>query len=244
MVSPPPWHFSGDVLWIDYDADPAACARFLPDGLVLDGGGRLGIGFCDWQWCSESGEELVDPVRAQFRECLLVVPCLLDGEPVGRVPFAWVDSAVPLVRGHVQGMPKLFGSVWLTRSYGIGRASAERAAGGMFGAALSWEGRRTVSARVTLQARCDAPSELALRPLVHTRLFPAWQPGEAPLSELVRSRTTGVAFADAWCGVAEVLFEDVTDENLRSLAPVGVCTGYLFSYSETLWPGSRVTASS
>src|SRR5947207_9328294 len=40
LVPAPPWHFSGDVLVIEYRADPAAIRAFLPPGLEareLDG---------------------------------------------------------------------------------------------------------------------------------------------------------------------------------------------------------------
>src|SRR5580658_928822 len=186
MVPAPPWHFSGDALWVTYRADPAAVAAFLPAELRPGPEpGAVAIGFYDWQWCSDTGAELDDPVRAQFKECLIVLDCLLDGRPVARVPFAWVDSAVPLVRGLIQGMPKIFGSVWLTRSFPVGRAGPRREPGARFSAAASADGRRIATASVTLEAASSAPPPLSDRMLVHTRQFPAWQPGESAIEELV-----------------------------------------------------------
>src|SRR6266568_1092624 len=127
MIPAPPWHFAGDALWITYRVNPDAAESFLPEGLRLGPhAGAAAIGFFEWQWCSDSGAELRDPVRAQFKESLIVLDCLLQDRPVARVPYAWVDSAVPLVRGFIQGMPKMFGSVWLTRSFPVGRAGARR----------------------------------------------------------------------------------------------------------------------
>jgi acetoacetate decarboxylase len=241
MVPPPPWHFAGDALWITYRADPAAAAAFLPAGLRPGPDpGAAAIGFFDWQWCADAGTELRDPVKAQFRECLIALACLLDDQPVVRVPYAWVDSAVPLVRGFIQGMPKLAGSVWLTRGFPVGRAGPRREAGGEFSAVVAADGRRLAAATVTLAAPTDQPPPLADLPLVHTRHFPAWEPGEVALEELVRAAVSDVEFAGIWRGNAEVSFQDISDPDLATLAPVEVGAGYVFQYAETLGPGHRV----
>jgi len=46
----------------------------------------------------------------QFSEFLLLLAAVHDGQPVARCPYAWVDHAVPLVRGWIQGMPKRLGT--------------------------------------------------------------------------------------------------------------------------------------
>jgi enduracididine biosynthesis enzyme MppR len=241
MVPHPPWHFSGDALWVTCRLNPAAAAAFLPSGLRPGPDpGAAAIGFFDWQWCTESGAELREPERAQFKECMIALDCLLGDRPVARVPYAWVDSAVPLVRGFIQGMPKLFGSVWLTRSFPVGRAGSRREPGGEFSATLSADGHRIISATVSLAEPADQPPPLADRPLVHTRHLPAWDPDQAPLEELVMAATSDARFAAIWRGTARLAFHDVCDPDLAALAPVEVGAGYLFSYAETLAPGRRV----
>lgn len=241
MIPAPPWHFSGDALWVTYRADPDKAAAFLPPGLMPGPDpGAAAIGFYDWQWCSADGTELRDPGRAQFRECLIVLDCELDGQPAGRVPYAWVDSAVPLLRGFIQGMPKLFGSVWLTRSFPAGRAGPRRQPGTEFSAVAHADGRRIASATVTLAGPASSPPPLSDRPLVHTRHFPAWEPGEPALEELVVAATTDIEFADSWYGEAELRFDPAGDPDLAALAPTETGRGYLFSYAETLAPGRRV----
>ncbi len=167
--------------------------------------------------------------------------CELGTESVARVPYAWVDSAVPLLRGFIQGMPKLFGSVWLTRAFPVGRAP-RREPGGEFTGTLSADGRRVLTASVTLTEPMTSAPPLAAAPLIHTRHLPAWEPGEGPIEELVRSDTSDVAFAGVWRGSAELSFHDIADPDLASLAPVEVGPGYVFSYAETLAPGRRVAA--
>lgn len=241
MVPPPPWHFAGDALWIGCQIDPAAVTAFLPPGLQAGSDPGAGaVAFYDWQWCTDSEAELRDPAQAQFRECLILVGCEYAGEPAARVPYAWVDSPVPLVRGLIQGMPKLFGSVHLTRSFPIGRAGPRRERGSRFDAVLSAGGRRIVNGSVTLERVADRPPPMAAHPLIHTRYFPAWHPGKPPLVELVRSAVSEVDFSEVWEGEAELAFRDVADPDLAMLAPIATGPGYLFSYAETLNPGRRL----
>jgi acetoacetate decarboxylase len=241
MVPPPPWHFSGDALWVTCRVRPEAATAFLPAGLRPGPDpGAAAIGFFDWQWCAEGGTELREPARAQFRECMIALDCLLGDQPVARVPYAWVDSAVPLVRGFIQGMPKLFGSVWLTRSFAVGRAAPRREPGGEFSGTVSADGRRMVSATVRLSEAIDQPPPLADRPLVHSRHLPAWEPHEPPLTELVMAATSNVQFAAIWRGQAQLGFHDIDDPDLAALTPIEIGAAYVFSYAETLAPGRRV----
>jgi hypothetical protein len=78
-------------------------------------------------------------------------------------------------------------------------------------------------------------------PLVHTRLFPAWDPAGQPVSQLVASVVEGVSFGEVWVGDARLQLSS-EDEDLAGLAPVEVGQGYVFSYSETLQHGRALTA--
>ena len=196
LVPAPPWHFSGDMVWIAYRADPEACRALLPDPLRLaDRHLNAAVCFCEWQWCTDSGEELLRPELAQFRECLIALDCTCDGEPVARVPFAWVDSVVPLVRGLLQGMPKRWGSVFVSRAYEVGRARSVRAPGGRFAGTLSEDGRSLIAGGVRLDGPAAAPPPLATQPFVHTRHIPGWGPDLPDQCHLVRSRVSGVEFS-------------------------------------------------
>ena len=108
LVPAPPWHYVGDFLVIEYWADPAAVAAALPPGLVPypDDPGRAAALFVDWQSCSDSGEELLDPIRGQYKEFFIVVSAMLGDELVTTCPYIWVDRDFALVRGWIQGFPK------------------------------------------------------------------------------------------------------------------------------------------
>ena len=82
IVAGPPWHYSGDLLTIEYRTDPAAVAELLPDPIrpSSEDPGAVAVIFADWQSCSDSFGELEDPVRSQYKECFVVVRCEYGGE--------------------------------------------------------------------------------------------------------------------------------------------------------------------
>jgi enduracididine biosynthesis enzyme MppR len=241
MITAPPWHFAGDVIAVDYRVDPAAAAGFLPPELTLgpDPGAALAV-FAEWQWCSDSGDELTEPAQCQFAEFLILLGAEFGGRRVARCPYAWVDEPVPLVRGWIQGMPKQFGSIHQTRVKQVGRAGPRQAPLARFDATMSVRGRRVAEASVMLAGRAEEPPVLHAVPLVHSRMFPGWVPGEEPLTGLVASEVTGVEFGEVWRGTAELRLFDVLDADFAGLAPVEVGDGYVFSYAETLVGGRRL----
>lgn len=237
LVPPPPWHFSGEVLMVEYRAEPAAVRSFLPR--ELDGDGHEGLAaaiFGDWQSCTGEGVELEDPVRSQYREFYVALACSWRGQPVARCPMCWVDRDFSLVRGLFQGYPKKMGSIAITRAFGVGRATPQIGPGGRFAGTLAAGDRRLVEARVVLE-RPAPPPPLMLAPLVHTRLFPAWDPGAEPLEELVTGGSQAQVIDGVWAGDAELeLFESPTDD-LARLRPVEILGGYRFAFAETITGG-------
>jgi enduracididine biosynthesis enzyme MppR len=245
MLTPPPWHFAGEILMVDYRVDPDAAAAFLPPGLSLgaDPGAAAAV-FAQWQWCSDSGAELADPVRCQFGEFLIFLACEFDGRPMARCPYAWVDRPVPMLRGWLQGMPKQFGDLHQTRAMPVGRAGPRLAPGGRFDGTLSVHGRRVVEATVKLSAKLDEPPALHTVPLAHTRVLPNWLAAEEPVLQLVASEVRNVEFSEIWTGDAELrLFDEPGPglEELARLAPTEVGAGHVFSYAETLHGGRLLT---
>ena len=72
LLPAPPWHYSGDLLTVEYRTDPARVAELLPAPLAPapDDPGAVALIWADWQSCGDDGAELLDPVRAQYQRVL------------------------------------------------------------------------------------------------------------------------------------------------------------------------------
>jgi hypothetical protein len=233
LVPPPPWHYVGDFLVVDFHADPDAAVSLLPEGLEPHPDpGRCAIVFADWQSCSEHGDELLDPVRSHYREAYIVVSALLDGEPVTTCPFIWVDQDFALARGWIQGFPKKLGEVWMTRTYQLAcRAAPGIAPGSAFGATCSARGHRLAQARVTLEKPSEDGSPHTAPPIVNVRHFPRLAAGR---HERVRSRSRDRAVSEVWEGEAALELLPAPGEEHTLLAPLSVARGYRFTFAYTV----------
>lgn len=226
---------------MDYRADPDRVRALLAPELDLGPDpGLAAAAFAEWQVCGDDEEELDDPVRAQFKELFILLQCEFRGEPIACCPYGWVDRPLALVRGLIQGIPKLFGSIWMTRTIDLGRAGPRREAGGRYAASLAQDDRRLIEARLTLSEPVEDPPVLMTEPLLQTRHFPSWDLARPPLRELVSPVSGGREFAGIWRAQPDLRFLDGAFGDLRDLAPVSLGDGYVFSYAETLLGGQLV----
>jgi acetoacetate decarboxylase len=239
LVPAPPWHYVGDFFVIEFWAEPNAVAAVLPPGLEPHSDpGRSAALFIDWQSCSDSGEELDDPVRSQYKEFFVVVNALLDGEPVTTCPYIWVDRDFALVRGWVQGFPKKLGSIHMTRHFPLAsNAGPALSAGGRFAGTLAANDRRLAFGAVTLEREsADGPTHND-PPLVNVRHFPRLAAGhhdDPAVHELVRARSRDRTISPIWEGSAELELHAAPGEELAALAPVRVGKGFRFTFAYTV----------
>jgi acetoacetate decarboxylase len=239
LVPPPPWHYVGDFLVIEYWAEPGAVQAVLPPGLEPHtDAGRCAALFVDWQSCSDSREELDDPIRSQYREFFVVVNALLDGEPVTTCPYIWVDRDFSLARGWVQGFPKKLGSIHMTRLFPLrSNAGPELAPGARFAGTLAAGDRRLAFGAVTLERESDVGPTHNDPPLVNVRHFPRLAAGrhdEPAVHELVRARSRDRAISPIWEGSAELELYPAPNEELAALAPVRAGKGFRFTFAYTV----------
>jgi acetoacetate decarboxylase len=229
LIPPPPWHYSGEMLTVEYRTDPARVAELLPEGVepAVEDPGAVALIWADWQSCGDGFEELLDPVRSQYKECFAVVRCVWGGETFSRCVFIWVDKDFALVRGYHQGYPKKLGSIWMTRPVTVGQAGPRLEEGGKFGATLASADRRLAQAVITLEAPAPAPGFVNGHPMLHNRWWPAIESdGTGSLDELVTMRGYDGEVGEVWAGKAELeLFSSPGDE-LSLLAPEEVIGGY------------------
>ena len=244
LLPPPPWHYSGDLLTVEYRTDPARVAELLPAPLspAPEDPGAVALIWADWQSCGGDGAELLDPVRAQYKECFAVVRCSFEGQVYSRCVYIWVDSDFALVRGLYQGYPKKLGSIHQPRSHPFARAAPRIGPGGVFAGTLAAADRRLAQAVVTLREMTTANGFVNAHPMAHHRWLPSIEKG-APdsLDELIASGSASVEAGPAWRGDATLeLFDSPTEELAR--LEVGEIIGGYYRQVGVTWDGGRVLA--
>jgi acetoacetate decarboxylase len=244
LIPAPPWHYSGDLLTVEYRTDPARVAELLPAPLspAPEDPGAVAIIWADWQSCGEGGAELLDPVRSQYRECFVVIRCYFAGQIYSRCVYIWVDTDFALARGLHQGYPKKLGSIHQTRPHPFGLAAPRIAPGGTFAGTLAAADRRLAQAVVTLRDVAPAGGFVNAHPMAHHRWVRSIEQG-APdsLDELVRSGSASFDGGPPWRGDASLeLFESPTEE-LARLEIREIIGGYYRQVGVT-WDGGTLLA--
>ncbi len=245
VLGSPPWHYSGEMLTIEYRTHPDRVAELLPRPLMpaQEDPGAVALVWAEWQSCSDSFEELLDPARAQYREMLVVVRCRYEGRTWSRAVFIWVDKDFALARGLWQGYPKKLADIAMTRPVTVGRAGPRLAPGGRFGATLSVWGRRVAEARFEITGTAEAPGFVNSHPMLHSRQMPAIEAdGSDSLDELVTMRGHDLDLGPVWCGDAEVNIPDCPTEELHRLEPLEVIGGYYRQVGNSMAGGTTMWA--
>jgi len=241
LIPSPPWHYSGDLLTVEYRTDPARVAELLPAPLALaeEDPGAVALIWADWQSCSSSREELLDPVRSQYKEAFVVVRCSYRGATYSRCVYIWVDKDFAIGRGLHQGYPKKLGSMWQTRAHPFSQAAPQIAAGGMFGATLAAGDRRLAEAVITLRRPSAGNGFVNSHKMAHHRVFPGIGAGSPDAyAELIESGAAEAEAGQAWSGDAELrLFESPTEE-LDRLRVDEIIGGY-YRQVGVVWNGGR-----
>jgi acetoacetate decarboxylase len=240
LLPAPPWHYSGEVIAVDYTADPGRVAELVPPGFEPAGDGSCSFVFCDWSSAADRDPRIKDdPAKGQYREAYLVLHGSFGAKRAGRVPFIWVDSDLSLVRGLIQGFPKKLGEIHMTRPVELGRGGARKAPGERFRAHVSAMGRRLVDLTVTIDEPRDTtyPRGVAA-PLVHTRLWPSIDRDEPAVHELARGTIQGFEVGTVWHGAAELEIGASEHEEIDRLAPVSTGDGWVLSMAFSVTGGT------
>ncbi len=245
LLPAPPWHYSGDLLTVEYRTDPSAVREMLPEELSLvddaDDPGAVAFIWADWQSCGDNEEELLDPVRSQYREAYVVVRCKFRDQIFSRCVFIWVDKDFALVRGYLQGYPKKLGSIHQTRPVTVGRAGPRLGAGGRFGMTLAASDRRLAQATVTLDGVGTSNGFVNGHPMLHHRWFPTLEfNGRDSLDEVVTMSGTNVELGEVFAGTATLELFDSPSEELTRLAPREILGGYFRSVGTTFSGGTTL----
>jgi hypothetical protein len=218
LVPPPPWHYAGWLLSIEFECDRDRAAGFVPSSLGA-ATGRGTVHFAEWQ-ATTDGSELLDPIQSQYREAIVVLEFARpDGALANFCPLIYVDQDVSMLRGQIQGWPKKMGSIWLTRSLPLEHpAAAPVREGTRLGATLTLKDRRLVEARLELTGGPGEALGFAALPTYGTVGFPdLTHPNRAPDLRHPRSVVIGRVGGQWHEATAQLAFFETPREELADL---------------------------
>jgi acetoacetate decarboxylase len=229
IVPPVPWHYSGELITLEYRTDPAAVAALLPPGFepADEDPGAVAAIWADWQSCSDSLDEVLDPVRGQYKEMFVVVRCKFQSVHYSRCVYIWVDKEFAMLRGQHQGYPKKLGSIQMSRPVVVGKAGPRLQPGGNFGASLAAFDRRLAQARFTIAATAAKPGFVNSLPMAHNRWMPAIETdGRDSLNEVVTMSGFDVELGRCFRGDFDLEYFDSPVEELLAIRPLEKIAGY------------------
>lgn len=229
ILPPVPWHYSGELITLEYRTDADAVKALLPEGFELadEDPGAVAAIWADWASCSDDFNEILDPVRCQYKEMFIVIRCKYRGKHYSRCAFIWVDKEFAIIRGQHQGYPKKLGTIQMSRPVYVGKAGPRLEPGGVFGATLAAWDRRLVQARFTITDTAESPGFVNSLPMVHNRWYPAIETnGEDSLSEVVTMSGFDVELGRCFKGDFDLEYFDSPVEELLSIAPKELIAGY------------------
>lgn len=244
LIPPPPWHYSGDLLTVEYRTDPERVRELLPAPLELadEDPGAVAVIWADWQSCRTDKEELLDPVRSQYKEAFVVVRCSFEGQTYSRCVYIWVDKDFAMLRGMHQGYPKKLGSLHQTRPHPYGPAPRVDV-GGTFGATIAAGDRRLAEAVLTITGPSETNGFVNSHPMAHHRVYPRIERGEHgdAYAELIASGGASFEAGPAWQGDVELRLFDSPTEELARLEIKEIIGGY-YRQVGVVWDGGRTLA--
>ena len=240
LMDPPPWHYGGDVIHLNFTADPDKMRALVPPPLEIGPNpGEGAVWFVEWVSVSDNNPDLsfINPERSIYRECIVMVRCQFAGVPGYYVPYIWVDNDFTLMRGFIQGFPKKLGRIHVTKLHDLTpKVGGRRIGAKVKGICVSHEERIVEG---TLVFTRQAPvSEVPPVKFYLMRHFPDFANPQKPLvHDLTMSTVTDVEVADAWAGDGAIRFFTSPFEEVADLGPIRTEGGFSFSVGLTISGG-------
>ena len=200
IVPPVPWHYSGELITLEYRTDPAKIAALLPDGFTLaeEDPGAVAAIWADWQSTSDDPLQILDPVRVQYKEMFIVVRCQFQGKTWSRCVYIWVDKEFAMLQP-----------------------------GGTFGVTLAAFDRRLAEGRFTITEAAERPGFVNGLPMVHNRWMPAIETdGTQSLDEVVTMSSYDVELGRCFKGDFDLSYFESPVEELLDITPQEKIAGY------------------
>jgi len=243
IVEPPPWHYGGEVMQLIFRTSEERAREIIPPPLEMGPEPGKGIvWFVEWESVSESNPDLafVNPERAVYQECLVMIQCGYKGETGYIVPYIWVDNDFTLMRGYIQGFPKKLCRIHRTKLYDLNPKTSGRRIGAKMKGICEAHGERIIEGSLIFNRQAE-PAELPSIRFYLMRHFPDIEDPTKPIvHELAISQVSNVAVANIWAGDVDLRFFESAVEEVALLSPIETLGGFFHSMGLTISGGKII----
>ncbi len=235
LVTPTPHHYGGQFVFVDYRADVAQVAKYLPTPLKPDPDGRAFVIVNELFSIPGDNPDLVydNPERTQYTEGVVAVRCSYHGEPGTYITAIWVSKDWSMAFGQFFGWPKKIARIHLTRVPPLHPTVKPIGVGSRVRGIVDREGYRLVDVSVHLRKREPDSAAPAFGWLYSVRYFPAMGPTVPAVKQLIRNRVQNPKAINVFSGDADFSFGSSDNEELLALNPVEINKGYFYNPSWT-----------
>jgi acetoacetate decarboxylase len=226
------YSWGADALAVYFVANPDRLQELLPGSLrVLDGRCMAYVG--EFVSVSEDHPDMAyhDPAGVIYHEAALSIACRF-GEREGYFPtFMWVDKEWSLLRGWLNGYPKkLADQVVLGRRHRLDPVTGPTREGARIAGTCSRHGRELLRLGIEVQRKGTPADLISFKSTFGHRHFPATDPSQTAVSEIVEVNRTDLTIDDVWVGQGSVGVGSAWDEELDYFQPQQVLHAVLYSY--------------
>ena len=149
-----------------------------------------------------------DPDRTMYEEAAFGIGCSYDGKPGVYFPVMWVNKDWSLVRGWLNGYAKrIADKIALTRIHPANPIVSSVGAGSVLSGYCVAYGKKALSLRVRVERQGEKADLVSFGATYGFRRFPATDPSQNKVGELVEVLRYNNRSADVWVGVGEVAFD-------------------------------------
>lgn len=209
FIEPGPWHYGADYIAVYFKAEKNLLQRLLPEGLTA-GDGTCVAYVCEIISVSEKNPGLLheDPDRTIYGEAAFGIGCSYEGNAGVYFPVMWVNKDWSLVRGWLNGYPKrLAEKIAMTRVHAENPLVNSVSAGSTLSGYCIAGGKKVLSLKVRLERKGAKEDLMAFGATFGVRRFPATDPSQNSISELVEVLKYNSRSSDVWVGQGEVTLD-------------------------------------